>query len=172
MFAKHAHAGQKRRYTGEDYIVHPIAVAGLVNRVRHSSEMLAAALLHDTVEDTPVTAAAIRSEFGAEVAELVGWVTDVSTLADGDRAERKRLDREHVARAPASAKTIKLADLIDNSSTIVAQDPMYARMYLAEKALLLDVLREGDAVLWAQAHQLLQAGASATGLVVEWGRMS
>lgn len=155
-FARKAHAGQKRKYTGDPYIVHPIAVAGLVTRVRHTNAMVAAALLHDTREDTAVTDAEIRSDFGDEVADLVDWLTDVSTSADGNRAARKKRDRDHIAAAPAAAQTIKLADVIDNSATIVALDPAFARVYLPEKIALLDVLRAGDAVLWEKAHQNLQ----------------
>lgn len=82
-FATDAHGDidQRRKYTGEPYIVHPIAVAELVRSVPHTPEMIAAALLHDVVEDTPVTIEGIETEFGARVAELVGWLTDVSGLA-------------------------------------------------------------------------------------------
>jgi (p)ppGpp synthase/HD superfamily hydrolase len=73
-FATTAHASinQRRKYTGEPYIVHPIAVAELVRSVPHTPEMIAAAYLHDVVEDTPVTIEEIREEFGPQVAELVG----------------------------------------------------------------------------------------------------
>lgn len=160
LFAKEAHAGvgQLRKYTGEPYIVHPVSVARIVARVPSTAQMLSAALLHDTVEDTEVTASQIESVFGAEVAELVGWLTDVSRREDGNRAVRKAIDRAHTARAPARAKTIKLADLIENTGSIVAHDPAFAKVYLHEKALLLDVLGEGDARLLAQARQLLDAG--------------
>src|SRR5688572_2066454 len=90
-FAERAHAaiGQRRKYTGEPYIVHPIAVAELVRSVPHTPEMIAAALLHDVVEDTPVTLAQIEAEFGPVVADLVDWLTDVSRPADGKRQVRK-----------------------------------------------------------------------------------
>lgn len=163
VFAKAAHeaVGQVRKYSGEPYIVHPVEVAGLVRSVIHTDEMLAAALLHDTVEDTKITAPDIEREFGAEVAALVGWLTDVSRKEDGNRAVRKAIDREHTATAPAAAKTIKLADLISNSQSILTHDPDFARVYLHEKAALLEVLREGDAALWARAHRLLEEGLRA-----------
>lgn len=159
-FATHAHEsiGQLRKYTGEPYIVHPVAVARLVATVPHTPSMLIAALLHDTVEDTPVCIEDIHAQFGADVADLVSWLTDVSKPEDGKRAVRKAIDRAHISQAPAAAKTIKLADLIHNSQSILAHDPKFAAVYLQEKAQLLEVLREGDGVLWEQAHAVLQAG--------------
>ena len=149
--ATHARINHIRKYTSEPYITHPAAVAELVRSVSHTEEMLAAAWLHDTIEDTGVSTAEIYAEFGATVAELVGWLTDVSAPSDGNRRRRKALDRAHTARAPADAKTVKLADLIDNSRSIVVLDPDFAKVYLEEKRLLLEVLREGDATLWALA---------------------
>jgi|JI10StandDraft_1071094.scaffolds.fasta_scaffold117428_8 (p)ppGpp synthase/HD superfamily hydrolase len=160
VFAKAAHeaVGQMRKYTGEPYIGHPIEVAGILQTVPHTDAMLAAALLHDTVEDTQVTEADIEREFGSEVADLVSWLSDVSCSEDGNRAARKAIDLEHTSRAPAAAKTIKLADLISNTMRIVAHDPKFARVYLSEKAALLEVLKDGDPTLWARANQVLQDG--------------
>lgn len=155
IFAKRAHEsiGQKRRYTNEDYIVHPIAVAHLVKSVKHTEEMVAAALLHDVVEDCGVSIDEIEAEFGPDVAVLVSWLTDVSTPADGTREVRKAIDRRHTAAAPPAAKTIKIADLIDNTSTIKVHDPDFWKVYRREKLLLLEVLREGDATLWRRAME-------------------
>ena len=160
LFAKAAHeaVGQVRKYTGEPYIVHPVEVAELVRAVAHTEEMLVAALLHDTVEDTEVSLGDIEREFGPDVANLVGWLTDVSQPEDGNRAIRKSIDRNHTAQAPAAAKTIKLADLISNSQSIVAHDLDFARIYLHEKAALLEVLKEGDSALWNRAKALLDEG--------------
>src|SRR3989338_4557009 len=157
LFAEAAHAGinQRRKYTGEPYINHPAAVVELVRSVPHTPEMIAAAWLHDVLEDTPAGLATIIIEFGAEVAILVNHLTDISQPSQGNRAARKAIDRAHTAKASPAAKTIKLADLIDNSRSIVARDPDFARVYIAEKALLLEVLREGDATLWAMAANLV-----------------
>jgi hypothetical protein len=76
----------------------------------------------------------------------------VSRPKDGNRAVRKAIDREHTARAPAGAQTVKLADLIANTRSIVKHDVAFARTYLAEKRLLLEVLTRGDAVLMAEAR--------------------
>ena len=155
-FATWAHASinHVRKYTGEPYINHPAAVVEMVRSVPHTTEMPAAAWLHDTVEDTDVTLESIESEFGAEVAGLVEMLTDVSTAHDGLRHHRKAKDREHTEKASPSAKTIKLADLIDNTRSIVTRDPKFAAVYLEEKRALLDVLKQGDPHLWEVAHAL------------------
>lgn len=148
---QHAAINHLRKYTGDPYIVHPARVVKLVRSVPHTEAMLCAAWLHDVVEDTPVTLETIAEEFGDEVASLVEMLTDVSKLSDGGRAVRKAIDREHTAKASPPAKSIKLADLIDNTDSIVGHDPKFAQIYLAEKALLLEVLKEGDPTLYAMA---------------------
>lgn len=149
--AAHGAINQKRKYSGEDYIVHPIVVAEIVRSVRHTPNMIAAALLHDTVEDTPIELSDINDEFGYDIAELVYWLTDVSKQSDGNRAKRKQMDLEHIAKAPAAAKTIKLADLIDNTISIREHDPDFWRVYRHEKLRMLEVLKAGDQTLWAKA---------------------
>jgi (p)ppGpp synthase/HD superfamily hydrolase len=152
--AAHAAVGQKRKYTGEPYIVHPAEVAKIVAGVPGATpDMVAAAWLHDVVEDTGCTFTDIHMAFGIDIATLVGWLTDVSKPEDGNRAVRKAIDREHTAAAPAEAQTIKLADLISNSRSIMAHDPEFARVYLAEKRALLEVMTKGDAGLHERAMQ-------------------
>jgi (p)ppGpp synthase/HD superfamily hydrolase len=152
--AAHAAVGQKRKYTGEPYIVHPAEVAKIVAGVPGSTpNMVAAAWLHDVVEDTGCTYNDIHMGFGTDIATLVGWLTDVSKPEDGPRWFRKKMDREHTAAAPAEAQTIKLADLISNTKSIVAHDKKFAKVYLEEKRLLLDVMTRGDAGLMAEARK-------------------
>jgi (p)ppGpp synthase/HD superfamily hydrolase len=155
-FATEAHGSQVRKYTGEPYINHPIAVAEIVQSVPHTEEMVIAAILHDTVEDTPITLLDIKGTFGSTVATLVAWVTDISTPFHGNRAARKELDRMHLSLAPPAAQTIKLADLIDNAKSIAALDPDFWRVYSQEKIKLLEVLRGGDRTLLEAAR--LQVG--------------
>lgn len=162
-FAAEAHAavGQRRKYVGTPYIEHPLAVARLVMSVTNDEATIAAALLHDTVEDTNVTLDGIAREFGAEIAMLVENLTDVSRPEDGSRRVRKEIDLRHTARADPRAKTVKLADLIHNSKSIVKHDPKFARVYLAEKARLLEVLHEGHPALYALAVDSLRRGQEA-----------
>lgn len=154
----HNKVGQVRKYTGQPYFVHPWAVAMQVMKVEHDAEMLAAALLHDTVEDTHVEIGEIAWRFGFQVARLVDELTDVSKPEDGNRSVRKEIDRQHTAKASARAKTIKLADLIDNTKSILEHDLVFARIYLNEKARLLEVLGEGDAYLYGCAKTHLSNG--------------
>lgn len=149
--AAHKHMGQVRKYTGEPYIVHPAEVVALVARVPHDPAMLAAAWLHDVVEDTPVTANNIRRAFGADIGQLVQELTDVSRPEDGNRRVRKQKDLEHTRRASPRAKTIKLADLINNARSIVVHDMGFAKVFIAEMRALLEVLTEGDQQLYAAA---------------------
>jgi len=153
--AAHAAVGQVRKYTFEPYIVHPAEVAKIVRDAGGTEAMVAAAWLHDTVEDTGVTIETIRAEFGTEVAELVGWLTDVSRPEHGNRAHRKALDRAHSAAAPAEAQTVKLADLIANTRSIMAHDEAFAKTYLEEKRLLLAVMTKGDPTLMAEARKFI-----------------
>ncbi len=152
---KHAEVAQTRKYTGEPYINHPAAVVEIVRNVPHTEAMLAAAWLHDTVEDTKTTIEDVQEVFGVEVSAIVSMLTDVSRPEDGNRATRKAIDRAHTAKATPSAKTVKLADLIHNSRSIIKHDLAFAKVYLEEQALLLYVLSEGDKTLLARAQRLV-----------------
>lgn len=153
--AAHSAVNQRRKYTGEPYIVHPAEVVRILSQVPHTPEMLAAAWLHDVVEDTNITIEQVWGEFGAVVASYVHWLTNRSKATDGNRQTRKEIDRAYIANAPAEAKTIKLADLISNTKTIVQYDPEFAKVYLEEKRLLLDVMTEADQTLYKMAEQHL-----------------
>lgn len=165
-FATRMHGSQVRKYTGEPYVLHCIEVAGLVASVTSDAGIISAALLHDTVEDTPATPSDLYREFGHEVEQLVKWVTDVSKPGDGNRSTRKGIDRAMLSLAPPEAKTIKLADLCSNTASIVAHDRDFAKIYLREKVLLLEVLREGDGRLYQRAMDSVQSGMRELGLII------
>lgn len=155
-FAVKKHGTQVRKYTGEPYILHPLGVRALLVNYGYSDEvMLNAALLHDTVEDTDTTLEELQSLFGEEVSTLVYWLTDVSKPSDGNRAARKKLDREHIAKAPIEAQLIKVADLIHNTSSIVVYDPKFAKTYLEEKLQTLALMDEKVKAtpIWQTAYQ-------------------
>ncbi|MCA8990695.1 MAG: bifunctional (p)ppGpp synthetase/guanosine-3',5'-bis(diphosphate) 3'-pyrophosphohydrolase [Planctomycetaceae bacterium] len=157
-FARVAHEGadQKRKYSAEPYIVHPEAVATTVASVTDDEVMIAAAWLHDVVEDTPVTLEQIAAEFGDDVAGLVDDLTNASKKSDGNRAKRKEIDRQHTAQADPRAKTVKLADLIDNLTGIATSDPGFAKTYLKEKELQLQVLTEGHPDLFRRVEEIIR----------------
>ena len=76
VFAVHAHAGTERRGKGFPYIVHPMEAVAIVATMTSDQELLAAAALHDTVEDTDTTVEQIRAAFGNRVAEIVAMESD------------------------------------------------------------------------------------------------
>lgn len=152
----HGAIGQRRKFTGVPYITHPIAVAELVAEYGGDQILVAAAYLHDVIEDTHLTAHLLRRHFPASVVTLVEQVTNVATKRDGDRAARKAIDRAHLAKASAEAQTLKLADIIDNLSTLADHDRDFADRYFAEKALVLEVLTKGDPALWLRAAHMIR----------------
>ena len=153
QFATTAHKriDHLRKYNNQPYTVHLSSVANIVATVTEDKEMIAAAWLHDVVEDTPATLYDIEKEFGKGVAELVENLTDISKPGDGNRKLRKIIDKQHIARASPRAKTIKLADLIDNANDISKHDAVFAELYLKEMNALLEVLDEGDTSLYKRA---------------------
>ena len=155
MLAGKAHEGQFRKYSGMPYIVHPIEVATIVQTVEHSDEMIAAALLHDVVEDTDYSFEDIAKEVSPEVADLVKGLTDVSSPQDGNRKVRKAIDKDHLAEQNAEVQTIKLADVISNSQDIKANDPKFAKVYIEEMKALLEVLTKGNKTLYAKAKEIV-----------------
>ncbi|MCE8016625.1 HD domain-containing protein [Halomonas sp. MCCC 1A17488] len=162
LFSRAAHqaVGQRRKYTDEPYWRHPANVAKRVSAVETATaEMIAAAHLHDVLEDTAVTALDIEACFGERVAVLVLELTDQFIDPEiGNRAHRKALERDRLAQISPEAQTIKYADLIDNTGSIVARAPGFARVYLAEKRLLLEVMTAGDEALRRQAWSVLIEG--------------
>ena len=124
MFSAEKHRRQRRK--GEDaspYINHPIAVADLVANVGGISDVriLAAAILHDTIEDTNTTLDQLTELFGQEVSTLVAEVSDDKSLP---KAERKRLQIEHAQQLSSAAKMIKLADKISNVTEVLENPPV------------------------------------------------
>lgn len=120
--------------------------------------------LDDAVEDTPLTLDEVELRFGRPVALLVEELTDVSRPGDGVRSVRKAIDRAHLEQASPRAKTIKLADLIDNARDITAHNPRFARVYIPEMLDLLRVLQEGDPTLLERATRLAHRCARELGL--------
>jgi (p)ppGpp synthase/HD superfamily hydrolase len=115
--ARRAHAGQVRNGSGGmPYVEHPIAVAALVEAEGFGETAVAAALLHDAVEDSAMTVEEIRAEFGAEVAGMVGALSDDESIES--YRERKAEHRERVAAAGEEALAIYAADKLTNARTL------------------------------------------------------
>ena len=113
-FAEAAHRGQRRK-DDRAFIAHPVRVARLLAARGYDEEVVAAALLHDVVEDTSVTLSEIRERFGARVAELVACVTEDPALP---MDERKRAYRDEVRRSSDAARAICAADKVCNVSDL------------------------------------------------------
>lgn len=122
-FAAEKHRNQRRKDAqASPYINHPIALACVLANEGQVSDpqVLCAALLHDTLEDTETTPDELRQAFGEVVAGIVGEVSDDKSLP---KAERKRLQVEHAPHASAQAKLVKLADKICNVHDLLVSPP-------------------------------------------------
>ena len=149
------HCGQTRKYTGAPYIVHPKAVAARLRQVAPDDHKLhMAAYLHDVLEDCSVSFLDLVKKFGVEVAKLVQEVTNQSDPTQS-RAQRKASECKRLASVSNRAKTLKLADILDNLPSIRKHDPKFAQVYEAESLALLAVLVGGDGVLWDELFEML-----------------
>jgi (p)ppGpp synthase/HD superfamily hydrolase len=173
--AAHDSIGQKRKYSGEPYWVHTDAVAATVERVLpNDDEAVAAAHLHDVLEDvTPLnpdySEGLIRIMFGERVLSLVKELTDEFTkeaYPQLNRARRKALECERVRTTSSVAQTIKLADMLNNTESITANDKDFARVYLREKHAMLPQMTKGDTELKLQVNAQAAAACVACGITV------
>ena len=153
-FANKAHAGQKRKYTGEDYIIHPmrVAFAGIyAGGCTAKRTAVAAALLHDVIEDTSVTFEELRlflsrvfinDDDTAQIMRLVIALTDVYTkdnFVDLNRNQRKEKERWRMGTTfDSTLYQIKIADMLDNQHSINKYDPSFAKTFNAEYLLFLE----------------------------------
>ncbi len=167
-FVKDAHAGQLRKYTFEPYWTHPYAVALLVSPYDDGENMLIEiALLHDVLEDTQVDSSGLNIsvyDLGYTVLESARIVYGVKQLTDNftkdaypdlNRWERKAREAERLGKAPQSSQTVKYADLIHNTQSIVKHDKGFAKKYLAEKRYLLNLMRMGHLDLFMECYKTL-----------------
>jgi len=134
VFAARAHKGQVRR-SGEPYLSHPLEVASLLADMRLDKTTLVAALLHDVLEDTDVTAAEVRENFGKDVADLVEGVTKISRVQDASpEARRAEAIRKIILAMTDDIRVIfiKLADRIHNLQTLEFLDEEKQRQVARE----------------------------------------
>ena len=140
LFAVKAHAGTERRGKGFPYIVHPMEAMEIVATITPDQELLAAAALHDTVEDTDVTVEQIREEFGERIANLVASESDI--MIEGQTEEeswhaRKQAAIDRLAHASRDAKIVALGDKLSNMRAI-------ARDYAEQGDKLWDLFHAKD----------------------------
>lgn len=121
IYATKAHSNTERRGKGFPYIVHPLEAVSIVATITNDQKLLAAAALHDTVEDTGVTIDDLRQEFGDEIADIVKAESD--TLAEGVSEEdswhsRKQAAIDRLAAAPMPSKIVAMGDKLSNMRAI------------------------------------------------------
>jgi (p)ppGpp synthase/HD superfamily hydrolase len=161
-FADQAHGEQTRKFTPERYIVHPIRVMEICRKYTNDIAVLAAALLHDVLEDTPVTKENIHDflvkvmdkEDAIKTVTLVEELTDIYIKSDypqWNRRKRKAKEAERLGKTSADSQTVKYADIIDNSSEIVNHKTSFAHVYLYESRALLRKMTQGDYTLYQRA---------------------
>lgn len=132
-FATEAHAGTERRGKGYPYIIHPMEAVSIVATITNDQEMLAAAILHDTVEDTEVTIEQIRELFGERVATLVQHET-APIPDDAPWRVRKEAQLVQLATAPRDSKIVALGDKLSNMRALAADyctigDKLWSRFH-------------------------------------------
>jgi len=171
-FADQAHGEQQRKFEEGRYIVHPTRVMEICYRYTHDVTILAAALLHDVLEDTDTDAAAIHRFLlellvpaeAARTLQLVRELTDQYTKAAYprlNRRERKAKETDRLAACSAGAQTIKYADILDNSTTISTLTNDFAPRYLKECRQLLHAMHKGNNQLRQAAIDAVEKGLSA-----------
>ena len=140
LFAVKAHSGTERRGKGFPYVIHPLEAMAIVATITPDPELLAAAALHDTVEDTDITLDVLRAEFGERVAKLVADESDVFTEGKSEEEtwhQRKKAAIDRLARAPHDAKIVALGDKLSNMRAI-------ARDYAAQGDALWNIFHAKD----------------------------
>jgi (p)ppGpp synthase/HD superfamily hydrolase len=168
-FADKAHGAQTRKYSNDRYIVHPIRVMKTCRQYTYDIAILAAALMHDVLEDTPVTAGEVSAFMERHVDKdtanrtlaLVVELTDVYVKEDYpemNRRARKAKEAERQQNTSAEAQLIKYADIIDNCFEIVASDRDFARVFLYECRNLLTKMDKGNAELYIRAQNAVNDG--------------
>ena len=118
IFAVRAHQGQARKGKELPYIVHPMEAVSIVAAITTDQEILAAAALHDTVEDTPVTLDELRREFGGRVATLVAYETNIAKSPDHSWRDIKQEAVNRLASAPLDAQMAAIGDKLSNLRAI------------------------------------------------------
>jgi (p)ppGpp synthase/HD superfamily hydrolase len=149
-YAAKAHEGVFRNWSGEPYIEHCARVAGSLVELGFDPDVIAAAYLHDVIEDCPVSAAELAAEFSPRIAALVVEVTNPKKIPGMSKADRLAGIVRHLAASSYAGASIKLADMLDNSSNVSAVAPAFAKGYLPKLAAKVAVLGHGHPDLLAK----------------------
>lgn len=154
----HGSCGHIRRYSGQDYIVHPIQVADTLIAYGFGDDLnlIAAAYCHDVVEDTDLGCDFLEAELNIDVANIVFDVTNPSKdFPHLYRKARKAMDLEHLTHAAVRSKALKLADVLCNAPDIISEDPKFAKVWVVEALRVVDVCRDGSEDLYKEVKYIL-----------------
>jgi len=164
-FVKFKHGEQKRKYTGEPYYNHLLNVAEIVSK--QEAECIEIALCHDLFEDTNCTfndlykkliELGYNSKHAYNICTCVNELTDKFTKEDFpylNRTKRKYNECNRLATISYKSKSVKYADLIDNTSSIAEYDKDFAKIYLKEKHDILEVMNNGNSELFDLCKRVL-----------------
>jgi GTP diphosphokinase / guanosine-3',5'-bis(diphosphate) 3'-diphosphatase len=133
-YAEQAHDGQFRR-SGDPYVTHPLAVAGILSEMHMDPQSLVAALLHDVIEDTGISKQAVKSQFGETIAEMVDGVSKLNKISFSSHAEAQAENFQKMALAMAKdirVILVKLADRLHNMRTLDVLSPEKRRRVARE----------------------------------------
>ena len=164
-YVKHAHRKQFRKYTGLPYHTHLVSVARIawdfLKETSFNKDMIIeTALLHDIIEDTPVSPVDLiddlmdmgyTHDLSLSIVSAVLDLTDLYTTArfpQVNRSKRKVLEAQRLANIPPFSQSIKYADLMDNTSDIMDNDPGFGKIYLEEKAYIMSLMKMGHYPLY------------------------
>lgn len=156
VFATQAHHGTERRGKGYPYIIHPLEAMAIVATISNDPELLAATVLHDTIEDTTATYEDIQKKFGTRVADLVVTETDIKNAPDGRKLswqERKQRDMDNLRMASREVKIIAIGDKLSNMRAI-------ARDYRTKGDELWQIFRVKDKATHAWRYKGLREALS------------
>lgn len=175
-FVKEKHGEQKRKYTNEPYWKHCYNVGSLVHSITKKKLLMEIGFCHDLLEDTECTPVELKEQLlklgysRFEAGEIVRGVTDLTDVYTKEdfpsmnRAERKLNEAKRLATIYPESQSVKLADLIDNSSTIVEYDKKFAKVYIKEKIQILDYMRNGNINLFIECCSIIQDARKGLGI--------
>ncbi|CAG5072040.1 hypothetical protein DYBT9623_03977 [Dyadobacter sp. CECT 9623] len=168
-FVKQMHGSQKRKYSGQPYYTHLLSVADRVSAYPKTGCEIEIALCHDLIEDTECSLATLSSllmSLGYGIAEDAQILAGVDDLTDKyttikyprlNRKQRKQMEAARIILSRPIAQTVKYADIIDNIQSIIAEDPSFAKVYLAEIDQYIWRIDKGNPALYAECCRLFTA---------------
>jgi guanosine-3',5'-bis(diphosphate) 3'-pyrophosphohydrolase len=168
-FADRAHGDQLRKYTPDRYIVHPIRVMEICREYTDDVTILGAALLHDVLEDTDVSQAEMLTFLktlmpSADASRIVAMVVELTDIyiksgyPKWNRAKRKQMEAQRIAKASGHSQTVKYADILDNAMEILPYDREFGKKFLRECHAILAVAKNGNPALRERAMQVVNDG--------------